>query len=58
MYINRKIKVGAIILWIVQRARQGSHSHGKSGKVVEKHMVMESHGKIMGNKQISKVMEK
>ena len=28
---------------------QGSHSHGKSRKAVEKCMVMESHGKVMEN---------
>ena len=28
---------------------QGSHSHGKSGKVMEKFVVMESHGKVMEN---------
>ena len=28
---------------------QGSHSHGKSGKVMEKFLVMESHGKVMEN---------
>ena len=26
---------------------QGSHSHGKSWKVMEKKAVMESHGKVM-----------
>ena len=30
-------------------AAQGSHSHGKSGKVMEKFVVMESHGKVMEN---------
>ena len=31
----------------------GSHSHGKSGKVMEKFEVMESHGKVMeDNKNI------
>ena len=28
---------------------QGSHSHGKSGKVMEKVVVMESHGKVTEN---------
>ena len=28
---------------------QGSHSHGKSDKVMEKFVVMESHGKVMEN---------
>ena len=32
-------------------ALQGSHSHGKSGKVMEKFVVMESHGKVMDNKK-------
>ena len=28
---------------------QGSHSHGKSGNVMEKFVIMESHGKVMEN---------
>ena len=40
------------ILWDLV---QGSRSHGKSGKVMEKFLVIESHGK---SKKISKVMEK
>ena len=30
----------------LRSATQGSHSHGKSGKVMEKFVVMESHGKV------------
>ena len=30
---------------------QGSHSHGKSGKVMEKFAVMESQGKVMENQK-------
>ena len=29
--------------------KQGSHSHRMSGKVMEKYVVMESHGKVMEN---------
>ena len=33
---------------------QGSHSHGKSGKVIEKFVVVENHGKVMENNRNSK----
>ena len=32
---------------------QGSHSHGKSWKILEKKVVMESHGKVMENSKNS-----
>ena len=35
-------------------AAQGSHSHGNSGKVMEKFVVMESHGKVMENNKTIK----
>ena len=38
--LNGERKVGKL-------CKQGSHSHGKSGKIMEKFMVLESHGKVM-----------
>ena len=32
---------------VIKMYLQGSHSHGKSWKVMEKKAVMESHGKVM-----------
>ena len=38
----------------ILKQEQGSHSHGKSGKVMEKLVVMESHGKVMENEKNTK----
>ena len=40
---------GCLLLEVSVYTNQGSHSHGKSGKVIEKCVVMESHGKVMEN---------
>jgi len=33
---------------------QGSHGHGKSWKILEKIVILESHGKVMENDNFSK----
>ena len=38
-------KIKSVEAYFAIKFMQGSHSHGKSGKVMEKFVVMESHGK-------------